>query len=186
MSIPTPVSDHTKPGLRNPCIGTYQAQTLWTLFRQSRDTERALFRANSLNITAEELAAITSTSGYTDTTTTVSSCPKLHRLRAFILRRPTSSTPRVVSKMHRLQDNFVRIALKISLYPVCLFVINAFITAEDLMYTIDGGVESMGDYVLYVIYYVLYGGRGIFFALVSGSPGSMYRGIERWWGWSPC
>jgi hypothetical protein len=69
--------------------------------------------------------------------------------------------------MHRLEDKFITIALKISLYPLALLAINVFITVEDLMYTVRGGVQDQEDFILYSIYYFLYGARGVAFACVS-------------------
>lgn len=73
--------------------------------------------------------------------------------------------------MHRLEDKLAGIALKISLYPLALIIINVIITAEDLSYNARGGLFSMNDYNLYLVHNLLYGGRGIFFALVSGPKG---------------
>lgn len=68
--------------------------------------------------------------------------------------------------MHRLEDKLAGIALKISLYPLVLIFINVFITSEDLTTAVRGGVSSQSEYVSYWLHNVLYGGRGIFFALV--------------------
>lgn len=85
------------------------------------------------------------------------------------------------STYNHLQDRFFRIALRISLYPISLIVVNGIITVGDLYISKVGGVYSTAVYGLYVVYYLLYGGRGIVFALVSlalasnadGSSGSL-------------
>lgn len=69
--------------------------------------------------------------------------------------------------MNRLQDKLTTIALKISLYPLALLFINVIITAEDLSYTSRGGIFNEVQYGIYWTHNFLYGGRGIFFALVS-------------------
>jgi hypothetical protein len=69
--------------------------------------------------------------------------------------------------MHRLEGKLAGIALKISLYPLVLLFINVFISAEDLTNAVRGGVSTQGEYVSFWLHNFLYGGRGIFFALVS-------------------
>lgn len=77
-----------------------------------------------------------------------------------------------------LEDRFIRIALRISLYPVSLIIVNGIIASElqaravltpvgDLYISAAGGVHSKTVYGLYCLYYFLYGARGIFFAAVS-------------------
>ncbi|KAI9633836.1 uncharacterized protein MKK02DRAFT_38499 [Dioszegia hungarica] len=131
---------------------------LVTLLRQSRATQRALYRGNDLNITSHDLHTIASTS----MSHSPSDAPRPWFAR-LIRSRPRQGT----SSLHRLEDKFITIALKISLYPLALIVINAFITGEDLAYTGRGGVESQGEYAVYCIYYFLYGGRGLFFGLIG-------------------
>lgn len=67
----------------------------------------------------------------------------------------------------QLQTKFTTIACLISLYPVTLIVVNGFLTVGDLYMSAVGGVKSESVYALYCIYYFLYGGRGIFFALLG-------------------
>ncbi|KAK8853456.1 hypothetical protein IAR55_004163 [Kwoniella newhampshirensis] len=66
-----------------------------------------------------------------------------------------------------LQARLFGIALRISMYPVALIVVNGILTAGDLYLTHTGGVQSKASFVLYVIYDFLYGGRGIVFASVG-------------------
>jgi hypothetical protein len=69
--------------------------------------------------------------------------------------------------MNRIQDRLPKIILKISLYPIALIVVNVLITTGDLVVSKAGGVYTTAVYALYTFHYLLYGGRGIVFALVS-------------------
>lgn len=148
---------------------------LVTLFRQSRATERALFRANDLNITSKDLREFTtashlselsSESNFRTSNSSQAATRWYFRMLPGRFRRHRGGT-RVEARLHRLEDRFITIAIKISLYPLALILINAFISTEDLRYTVRGGVRDQCDYIMYCIYYFLYGGRGMFFALVS-------------------
>lgn len=73
------------------------------------------------------------------------------------------------TNLGHLEDQFLKIALRISTYPVALIIVNGVITVGDLYISKAGGVYSNAVYGLYCIYYFLYGGRGIVFAAVSRS-----------------
>ncbi len=66
-----------------------------------------------------------------------------------------------------VQNQFLKIAILISLYPIALIIVNGFITIGDLYISAEGGVHSQSVYGLYCIYYFLYGGRGVVFACLG-------------------
>lgn len=74
-----------------------------------------------------------------------------------------------------LADQFLKIALRISTYPVALIIVNGIITLGDLYISKAGGVKSSTVYGLYCIYYFLYGGRGIVFAAVRAETSAPTR-----------
>jgi hypothetical protein len=80
----------------------------------------------------------------------------------------------------QIQTKFTKIACLISLYPVTLIVVNGFITVGDLYMSAAGGVKSRSVYALYCIYYFLYGGRGIFFALLGIFVDPCLRRVSVW------
>jgi hypothetical protein len=80
-------------------------QTLVTLFRQRRDTSRALFDSPLRRTTSEKNARVTSG-------------------RAL---NPTSSA------LGHLEDKFLSIALRIAAYPVALILVNGIITGASLL-----------------------------------------------------
>lgn len=127
--------------------------TLVKLFRQSRATSRALFDGNSINL---ELS--------NDSQEPAKHKPKT--LLAKILHRRRKSHDRE-NMFNHLEDRFVSIALRISLYPIFLIVVNGIITIADLYFSATGGVKTQLAYGLYNVYYFLYGGRGIFFAFLG-------------------
>jgi len=67
----------------------------------------------------------------------------------------------------QLQSKFFTIACLISLYPIALILVNGIITIGDLYISAAEGVWSKSVYALYCVYYFLYGGRGIFFAILG-------------------
>ena len=75
----------------------------------------------------------------------------------------TSTGPR----LHTLQDKFINIAMRIALYPITLVIVNTVLTVGDMYLSSTGGVNTAAEYGLFVVYYALYGGRGLFFALVN-------------------
>jgi hypothetical protein len=106
----------------------------------------------------------------------------------FRLRRATSKAMYISNtlnqangKLEDFDDQFLKMALRISMYPVTLIIVNGFIsgmlTSSDvcgtLIVVIDlhvanvGGIHTARQFHFYCLYYFLYGGRGIFFALVS-------------------
>lgn len=78
-----------------------------------------------------------------------------------------SQTDSTGGKLGNHDDQFLKTALRISTYPVALIIVNGLISGVDLYISAVGGVHSEVAYAFYVVYYFLYGGRGIFFALVS-------------------
>lgn len=184
LSLRDTVSHSCKPRCPYPrtilCLGTDGfIQVLITLFRQARSTERALLQANQLNITSQDLREFTAAVVVTPPQHTTANDlsrpghlsdvkhPSLTRLRSAFRRGLFLSRSTNRGGMHRLEDKFATIALRISLYPLVLSMVNTFIAAEDLTFVAGGGVYTRGDYAAYCIYWVLYGGRGMFFALVS-------------------
>lgn len=130
------------------------AATLIKLFRQGRATSRALFDGNSINL---EMSAESHE---------INLKPKQRSFLARILRRRRQSHDRENMFGH-LEDKFVGIALRISLYPITLIIVNGLITIGDLYFSASGGVKNQATYGLYCVYYFLYGGRGIFFAALG-------------------
>lgn len=65
-----------------------------------------------------------------------------------------------------LEDRFIRIALRVSLYPLAMIVVNTLIAAGDLYISINGVTTTPG-YALYCVYYWFYGGRGIVFCCLA-------------------
>lgn len=152
----------------DPSILTSDPQTLVTLFMQGRATSRALFGGDSINIDLSETSAASEPS-------------KTQRvgLVARLFRRKRHSHHHERTFGH-LEDRFIRIAIRISGYPITLIIVNGIISGEqlavheeadiavaDLYMSKVGGVHSRSVYGLYVLYYFLYGGRGIFFVFVS-------------------
>jgi hypothetical protein len=87
---------------------------------------------------------------------------------AFAL-RPALLGTKSSASLNRIQDRLPKIIFKISLYPIALIILNVVITVSDLVISKSGGVYSRAVYALYTVHYLLYGGRGIIFALVSSS-----------------
>lgn len=65
-----------------------------------------------------------------------------------------------------LEDRFIRIALRVSLYPLAMIVVNTLIAAGDLYITVNG-VHTTAGYALYCVYYWFYGGRGMIFCCLA-------------------
>lgn len=85
------------------------------------------------------------------------------------------SLVRLISKRRRsdherafghLEDRFIRIALRVSLYPLAMIVVNTLIAAGDLFITVNGVTTTPG-YALYCVYYWFYGGRGMVFCCLA-------------------
>lgn len=53
------------------------------------------------------------------------------------------------------------------MYPLVMVVLNLVITIADLRISTSKGVYTHKDYVLHIVYYALYGSRGIFYALMA-------------------
>jgi hypothetical protein len=69
----------------------------------------------------------------------------------------------------QLHEKVMRVALRISLYPIALIVINIVQSVTDIYfaYTINNTGGNVGRVILYVFYRATYAGRGIVLALVS-------------------
>lgn len=89
--------------------------------------------------------------------------------------RKTFSIVRLISKRRRsdherafghLEDRFIRIALRVSLYPLAMIIVNTLIAAGDLFITVNG-VTTTPAYALYCVYYWFYGGRGMVFCCLA-------------------
>ncbi|WWD03864.1 hypothetical protein V865_001920 [Kwoniella europaea PYCC6329] len=94
--------------------------------------------------------------------------------------KTTKQSPQ--SYFHSLSDKFLSIAVKIAWYPITLLFINAVMMVGDLVIAAQGGVASHKTVWLYVIYYVMYGGRGICIAgLAIIIDPSLRRGLKAAW-----
>lgn len=79
-------------------------------------------------------------------------------------------------------SRFRNIIMRISLYPIVMVILNLVITIADIRISTAGGIYTQRDYSLYVIYYALYGARGIFYAMIAIIDPSILRGIRVWHG----
>ncbi|WVQ94966.1 hypothetical protein IAU59_002057 [Kwoniella sp. CBS 9459] len=145
--------------------------TMACLIKHGRATRRLLVGGNTLN---RELHRVTVTDESDETGETTSGSWCLPPLA--LLKRTQSNRSKLMSLRGRrraeigsrtLQDRLLEIALKISLYPVALIVVNGVLTAGDLFLTGTGGVNSRSDFILFLAYNFLYGGRGIIFACLG-------------------
>ncbi|CAK9780256.1 unnamed protein product [Cutaneotrichosporon oleaginosum] len=127
------------------------AITLWKLFRQGRATSRALFGGDSLNF---EMS-----SDSTDDTD--------HRKKGKRLFRGRRNSIKRERMFGHLEDRFVSIAIRVSLYPITLVIVNGVIAIGDLYISLQGGVKSKAVYGLYCVYYLFYGVRGVTFAMLA-------------------
>lgn len=84
-------------------------------------------------------------------------------LTRLITKRRRSDHERVFG---HLEDRFIRIALRVSLYPLAMIVVNTLIAAGDLYITVNGVTTTPG-YALYCVYYWFYGGRGMVFCCLA-------------------
>lgn len=66
-----------------------------------------------------------------------------------------------------LEDRFVSIAIRVSLYPIVLVIVNGVIAIGDLYMSLHGGVHTKAVYGLYCVYYLFYGIRGVTFAALA-------------------
>ncbi|BEI92232.1 uncharacterized protein CcaverHIS019_0410520 [Cutaneotrichosporon cavernicola] len=128
------------------------AITLFKLFRQGRATSRALFGGDSLNF---EMSS--------DSTDDTDGHGKGRR-RFFRGRRNSVKRERMFG---HLEDRFVSIAIRVSLYPITLVIVNSVIAIGDLYISLQGGVHSRAVYGLYCVYYLFYGVRGVCFAMLA-------------------
>lgn len=107
----------------------------------------------------------------------------------FRLRRATSKAMYISNtlnqangKLKDFDDQFLKMALRISMYPVTLIIVNGFISVIDLHVANVGGIHTARQFHFYCLYYFLYGGRGIFFALIGLIVDPCFRkGIKAAW-----
>ncbi|PWW71966.1 hypothetical protein C7212DRAFT_360412 [Tuber magnatum] len=92
------------------------------------------------------------------------------------------SATRFASRTLSATSRFRNIIMRISLYPIVMVVLNLVITIADIRISTAGGIYSQRDYSLYVVYYALYGARGIFYAVIAIIDPSIIRGIRVWRG----
>ncbi|KAK6354657.1 hypothetical protein TWF696_003797 [Orbilia brochopaga] len=92
------------------------------------------------------------------------------------------SASRGAQKSLLSSQEFRSIILRISLYPIVMMVLNLVITIADIRISILSGIYSEGDYALYALYYALYGGRGMFYALIAVMDPSLQRAYHVWRG----
>ncbi|OCF44534.1 hypothetical protein I317_01606 [Kwoniella heveanensis CBS 569] len=149
--------------------------TMVCLIKHGRATKKLLLGGNTLNREIHRVTLSDESDG-TGQTSSGSWC-----LPPVLMRRDcTQDSQRGKAKLVRLgrrrrarlgartlQDRLLEIALKISLYPVALIIVNGILTAGDLYLTITGGVNSRSDFILFLVYNFLYGGRGIIFACLG-------------------
>ncbi|WVW86435.1 hypothetical protein I302_108483 [Kwoniella bestiolae CBS 10118] len=138
--------------------------TLTTLIRHGRKTTRLLMDGNSLNKAFHreiENGESPASSGATDSffENSLPSCLKLNT--------PPEPKAQSQTQTNRLQDKLIKIALRISLYPISLIIVNGIMTIGDLFLTSSGGINSKGDFIVFLIYNFMYAGRGIVFACLG-------------------
>jgi hypothetical protein len=138
--------------------------TLYTVYRQGRELSAALFAGNQLNRSIFSDATPDLEAGEKEQGKGGKSRGGWTHLWRKGWKRAAADSP----LRSQLEDRFLIIAFQISLYPISLIVVNGIITIGELCAT-QTGVDSRGLYVLYCIYYFLYGGRGIAFAAVSAT-----------------
>lgn len=112
-------------------------QTLVALLRQRRATRAALHSGNALNRLLFTRSVPDLAHDSTGTPPTAQPGEKAGRVvtRQFLWTRITGGTggaapPRLAHTLSQLEDRFLRIALKISSYPIALIVVNGVITGE--------------------------------------------------------
>ncbi|KAK4687652.1 hypothetical protein P7C73_g2467, partial [Tremellales sp. Uapishka_1] len=162
--------------------------TLATLYRQGRATSQALYAGNPLNasIMMESADRPPKKSFFErlrgrggETSTKVPS--EADRSGVVRLRIVASRTP-----MGRLEEKFMRITIRIAMYPVALIIVNLVITVGDLYISSTGGIYSRPVFGLYIVYYVLYGARGCVFAAIGiFLDPCLWRGMQAAWHGSP-
>ena len=77
---------------------------------------------------------------------------------------------------------FRKIILRISIYPVVMIILNLIITIADIRISTASGIYTKLDYGIYVIYYALYGARGLFYALIAVADPALIRAYKVWRG----
>ncbi|WWC95090.1 hypothetical protein V866_001942 [Kwoniella sp. B9012] len=145
--------------------------TLVRLIRHGRKTTRLMMGGNSLNKAfhkdpengqgyGQSPASSGGGGGGQTDSSFKDSLPNCLRINFQHVTRPRSTT-------NRLQDKLFRIALKISLYPINLIIVNGIMTSGDLFLTLSGGINSKGDFIIFLTYNFMFAGRGIVFACLG-------------------
>lgn len=81
-----------------------------------------------------------------------------------------------------LEDRFISIAIRVSLYPITLTIVNGVIAIGDLYISLQGGVHSKAVYGLYCVYYLFFGIRGVTFAaLAAFVDPCLAKGLKAAW-----
>jgi len=63
-----------------------------------------------------------------------------------------------------------------------MIILNLIITIADIRISTSSGIYTSLDYGIYVIYYALYGARGIFYALIAVADPALMRAYKVWRG----
>ncbi|WVQ66773.1 uncharacterized protein L199_004964 [Kwoniella botswanensis] len=145
--------------------------TLVRLMRHGRKTTRLMMGGNSLNKAfhkdpengqgyGQSPASSGGGGGGRTDSSFQDSLPNCLRYNFQHATRPRSTT-------NRLQDKLFKIAMKISLYPISLIIVNGIMTSGDLFLTLSGGINSKGDFTIFLIYNFMFAGRGIVFACLG-------------------
>ncbi|OCF61500.1 hypothetical protein L486_01148 [Kwoniella mangroviensis CBS 10435] len=145
--------------------------TLVQLIRHGRKTTRLMMGGNSLNKAfhadpengqgyGQSPASSGGGGGGQTDSSFQDSLPNCLRFNFQQATRPRSTT-------NRLQDKLFKIALKISLYPISLLIVNVIMTSGDLFLTLSGGINSKGDFIIFLIYNFMFAARGIVFACLG-------------------
>ena len=115
-------------GLRHHIESSLTAQVLFKLFKQSRATQRlSSFRAITSTCSDEQCVSCSQNAGKRG---------GLRRLLSHSRSQTSSgctsaSTPeQPTAAMYQIQDKLMGVALRISLYPVTLIVVNTIVTGE--------------------------------------------------------
>ncbi|WWD19883.1 hypothetical protein CI109_104352 [Kwoniella shandongensis] len=88
---------------------------------------------------------------------------------------------KTISK-NSLSDKFLSIAIRVSFYPIMLIAVNLIMTIGDLYVSNRGGVGTNYVFGVYCFYDFLYGGRGMFYALLAiAVDPCLVRGLKAAW-----
>ncbi|KAL0636489.1 hypothetical protein Q9L58_004539 [Maublancomyces gigas] len=97
-------------------------------------------------------------------------------------RKLRRSATKLASRSLSTHRRFRNIILRISIYPLVMILLNFLIVVVDIRISTSKGIYTPTDYYLYIIYYTLYGSRGLIYALMAIFDPSIIRGIRVWRG----